>query len=144
MSNDANPHYYTLGMAAKATGKSKSALLDAIRKGKFSVIDKTENGYKIDPAELHRVYPPVTQPARSEQNTEAQEIARLKIELKVVETELHGERLRLQDKEKQLEDVQKDRDHWRQQATYLLESRREEKKLEPSQSWFGKLLRRKP
>src|SRR5215475_535149 len=129
MSNDANPHYYTLGTAAKATGKSKSALLDAIRKGKFSVIDKTENGYKIDPAELHRVYPPVTQPARSEQNTEAQEIARLKIELKVVETELHGERLRLQDKEKQLEDVQKDRDHWRQQATYLLESRREEKKL---------------
>ncbi len=31
----------------------------------------------------------------------------------------------LQDKEKQLEDVQQDRDHWRKQATYLLEDKRE-------------------
>lgn len=31
----------------------------------------------------------------------------------------------LQDKEKQLEDVQQERDHWRKQATYLLEDKRE-------------------
>ena len=48
--------YYTLGQAAKATGKSKSTLTNAIKKGRISA-SKGENGsYRIDPAELHRVY----------------------------------------------------------------------------------------
>ena len=51
---------YTLGTAAKATGKSKPTIQRAIKSGRISA-KKNENGtYAIDPAELHRVYPAVT------------------------------------------------------------------------------------
>ncbi len=51
---------YTLGTAAKATGKSKPTIQRAITSGKISA-KKNENGpYAIDPAEMHRVYPPVS------------------------------------------------------------------------------------
>jgi hypothetical protein len=50
---------YTLGEAARATGKSKAAISRAIKNHTMSA-QKLENGsYKIDAAELHRVYPPV-------------------------------------------------------------------------------------
>lgn len=47
----------TLGEASKATGKSKSTLANAIKKGRLSVLNKSSSGYEIDPAELFRVYP---------------------------------------------------------------------------------------
>jgi hypothetical protein len=50
---------YTLGQAAKAAGISKAWLSKSIQKGKVSA-NKDESGrYQIDPAELHRVFPPV-------------------------------------------------------------------------------------
>lgn len=51
---------YTLGQAAKATGKAKSSISAAIKDGTISA-KKNENGsYIIDPAELHRVFPPAS------------------------------------------------------------------------------------
>ena len=51
---------YTLGQAARATGKSKPTIQRAIKNGVISAI-KNENGsYLIDPAELHRVFSPVS------------------------------------------------------------------------------------
>src|SRR5689334_9294206 len=51
---------YSLKQAADATGRTRSALLRAIQTGKVSA-KKTEMGeWEIEPAELHRVYPPVT------------------------------------------------------------------------------------
>jgi hypothetical protein len=48
---------YTLGEAAKATGKSKTTVQRAIIKGSISA-SKNENGrYSIDASELHRVFP---------------------------------------------------------------------------------------
>jgi hypothetical protein len=51
---------YTLGTAAKATGKSKPTIQRAIQSGKISANRKEDGSYEIDPAELHRVYDPVT------------------------------------------------------------------------------------
>jgi hypothetical protein len=48
---------YTLGQAARATGKSKPTLARAIKRGHFSAIKAEDGSYTIDPAELHRVYP---------------------------------------------------------------------------------------
>jgi len=48
---------YTLGEAAKATGKSKPTIQRAIKSGKISASKKDDGTYDIDPAELHRVYP---------------------------------------------------------------------------------------
>jgi hypothetical protein len=54
---------YTLGQAARATGKAKVTLARAIKSGRLSAA-KSENGsYTIDPAELHRVYPLTGEPA---------------------------------------------------------------------------------
>lgn len=48
---------YTLGEAAKATGKSKPTIQRAIKSGKISAIKNDNGSYSIDPSELHRVYP---------------------------------------------------------------------------------------
>lgn len=49
---------YNLVEAADAVGMSKNGVLKAIRRGALSA-SRTENGgWCIDPAELHRVYPP--------------------------------------------------------------------------------------
>jgi hypothetical protein len=50
---------YTIATAAAAVGRNKSAILRAIESGKISVT-RDENGeWQIDPAELHRIYPPL-------------------------------------------------------------------------------------
>jgi hypothetical protein len=49
--------YYTLGQAAKATGKGKTTIANAIEKGRLSAQKDDLGQYKIDAAELHRVYP---------------------------------------------------------------------------------------
>jgi hypothetical protein len=56
--------YYTLGMAAKAAGVSKTTISKAISNGKISVVEKHKDGFKIDPSELHRVFPTVTETIR--------------------------------------------------------------------------------
>ena len=60
----------TIKEAAKQTGKVKQTILRSIKNGKLSA-KKDEHGiYKIDPAELFRVYPP-TQVHESVQVTSA-------------------------------------------------------------------------
>ena len=61
---------YTLGTAAKATGKSRTAILRAINTGKISA-SKDENGhYQIDPSELFRVYLAVTDNSTNDVDSE--------------------------------------------------------------------------
>lgn len=48
---------YTLGEAAKATGKSKPTIQRAIKSGKISAKKKEDGSYVIEPSEVHRVYP---------------------------------------------------------------------------------------
>jgi hypothetical protein len=48
---------YTLGQAARASGKSKMTIARAVKAGRISAA-KTDSGvFMIEPAELHRVYP---------------------------------------------------------------------------------------
>ena len=58
--NDAvrNPMRYTLGTAAKATGKAKSTILRAVKSGAVSATKAHDGSYEIEPSELHRVFPP--------------------------------------------------------------------------------------
>ena len=54
-----NTPMYTIPIAAAAVGRNKTAILRAIKAGKISVA-KDENGeWQIDPADLHRIYPPL-------------------------------------------------------------------------------------
>jgi hypothetical protein len=51
---------YTLGQAAKATGKTKAAISQAIAAHRISAIKDDVGRWQIDPAELHRIYPPIS------------------------------------------------------------------------------------
>jgi chromosome segregation ATPase len=53
---------FTLGQAAKATGRSKAGILEAIRSGRLSAKRDERNQWQIDPAELDRVYPLTVKP----------------------------------------------------------------------------------
>jgi hypothetical protein len=147
-----NTFYLTLGQAAKETGYSKATIFKAIKSGKLSYVEKTPAGYKIDPAELFRVYPKnaeiVTVNAKSEQsatpeNTKENEYLRRENELL---------RQQLEREQANLDDLKADRDQWRQQATNLLTHQPaaapvpDQGKLEPDKgsylSWFARLTRK--
>jgi hypothetical protein len=51
---------YTLGEAARAVGKSKMTISRAIAAGRISAARNPDGTYSIEPAELHRVFSPVT------------------------------------------------------------------------------------
>lgn len=51
---------YTAGQAAKAAGVSKATITRALQSGKISGLKDDSGAWSIDPAELHRVFPPVT------------------------------------------------------------------------------------
>lgn len=50
---------HTLATAAAAVGRSKTAILRAINDGRIPVSRTEEGDVQIDPADLHRVYPPL-------------------------------------------------------------------------------------
>lgn len=50
---------YTAGQAAKAAGVSKATITRALQSGKISGVKDDNGTWSIEPAELHRVFPPV-------------------------------------------------------------------------------------
>jgi thiamine pyrophosphate-dependent acetolactate synthase large subunit-like protein len=115
---------YTLGEAAKATGKSKSTISKAIKSGRISARKDAVGTFHIDPSELHRVYPPTVSDDRKEtlENTPA----RTDVDgtIKELRARLEAAQERLSDKEAVISDLREDRDKWRQQATALLADQR--------------------
>jgi excisionase family DNA binding protein len=91
----------TVKQAAEATGKSKPTILRAIQAHRISATkDELSGAWMIDPAELHRVYPPASaQPVRTEpmtQDASADEAASLRRELATLTAEREREREQLQ------------------------------------------------
>ena len=87
--------------AAEATGKSKPTILRAIQSHRISATkDELSGAWMIDPAELHRVYPPASvQQVRTEpmtQDASADEAASLRRELALLTAEREREREQLQ------------------------------------------------
>ena len=50
---------YNLATAAAAVGRNKNAILRAIQTGKISATQDANGEIQIDPADLHRIYPPL-------------------------------------------------------------------------------------
>ena len=120
---------YTLGDAAKATGKSKTTLHRAIKSGRISASKAEDGSYSIDPAELHRVFPAVTAGTplgllpKNDEERLSNTLSALRIQLEMHEKERERERAILQET---IADLREDRDKWRQQATSLLTDQRSE------------------
>ncbi|WP_299374365.1 hypothetical protein [uncultured Kiloniella sp.] len=120
---------YTLGDAAKATGKSKPTISRAIKNGTISA-KKNENGsYSIDPSELHRVYPPLPRNS-NEDGTPSPSTPPNNNSVLQRENEILRE---------QLDDLKSERDEWREQAkrqTILLENQVENTEKKPARGFF--------
>jgi len=114
---------HSLSTAAKATGLSRSAISKAIKAGKISASKNEHGQYEIDPAELHRVYPPVESQQQSAQqatgeNTliQQKEIEGLRKQVALLESERNDLRQRLDSESEE-----------RRKLTVMLLDRREKK-----------------
>ena len=52
--NEVDPLAYSLGAAAKASGKSKATISKATKSGRLSVLKDETGVYQIEPSELSR------------------------------------------------------------------------------------------
>ena len=115
---------YTLGEAAKATGKSKATISKAIKSGRISAEKGDTGAFKIDPSELHRVYPITVEDKRFETPKETVVNGEDSGLIRELQARLEATQERLADKEAVIADLREDRDRWRQQATTLLTDQR--------------------
>jgi excisionase family DNA binding protein len=109
---------YTLGEAAKATGNSKTTIHRAIKSGKISATKKDDGSYDIEPAELHRVFPPVKTGNGSINDNLERTVTHLETEGLRREIQLLHERVT--DKDNVIDDLRRDRDHARGERDRLL------------------------
>jgi polyhydroxyalkanoate synthesis regulator phasin len=108
-----NHTFYTLGEAAKATGKAKGTIKNAISKGRLSAQKNDKGEYSIDPAELHRVYKPL--PTEQEQlNTVTPPSI-----TGVTQAEKDALEAQIELLKQTVEDLRGDRDRWAKQAEVL-------------------------
>jgi hypothetical protein len=97
--------------AGVRVGLTKQAILKAIHKGTISAAKDESGEWRIEPAELFRVYPAT---ATADDNRPAtDDAAGLRREVA-----FRDEKIALL--EGQLDDLREDRDRWREQATRLL------------------------
>jgi septal ring factor EnvC (AmiA/AmiB activator) len=121
---------YTLGQAAKATGKSKTAIANALEKGRLSATKDSFGQWQIDPAELYRVYPPKSTISNDLEHQvtpdRTAEIERLKATIEGLERlnrQIEGERDNLRSR---LEAADDERQRTLSQLTALLTDQREQ------------------
>ena len=115
---------YTLGTAAKASGKSKATISKAIKSGRLSALKDETGVYQIEPAELNRVYPLNVDGNRDRTPRTPEDTPDKGPSLRELQARLEAAQERLADKEALIADLREDRDRWRQQATALLADQR--------------------
>jgi Sperm tail len=109
---------YSLKQAAEASGRTKPTILRAIQLGKISAQKDDHGEWQIDPAELHRVYKPVTEVEPID--TSANDAA--------VQREIELLREMLSDKDKQIDRIVADKDRQIENLSRRLESVDEERR----------------
>lgn len=122
---------YTLTEAAQATGKVRSTIFKACKSGKISYVMDDHDEIRIDPAELHRVYPPVSRNIQENVENETRETigngngnSLLHQEVQFLREKL-TELARIKDDERRdlsdrIEDLRRDRDDLRGERDRLL------------------------
>ena len=122
---------YTLKEAADAVGMGKPAILKAIQRGKISAEKDEQGQWRIEPAELHRVYQPVSGNSARTMSEETQETIGngngnriLEKEIEFLREKLAGlEQMREQERRLlsgQIEDLRRDREDLRGERDRLL------------------------
>ena len=107
---------YTLGQAAKAVGMSKTSILRSIKAGRISAGRDELGQWAIEPCELHRVYPPLTDDTGTGNGTEERGVTGGETALAEANARAALAEARLSDFKTMLEDIREQRDRWQQQA----------------------------
>lgn len=116
---------YTLGQAATATGRRKSTLLNAIKTDKISARKNDLGVWEIDPAELHRVYPPTSSSnAQTERDETPHETGVLGVQVEALREQLARERETVSDLRHRLDQSEEERRKAQGQLTALLTDQR--------------------
>ena len=102
--------HYTLGTAANACGVNKSTVLRAIKAGKVSATRNEHGEWQIDPAEMHRVYPPVAATDAVQQGEQRHALAPLRDRTDELVAQL---REQLADMRNERDRARTDADTWR-------------------------------
>ena len=123
-----NSTYFTIGQAAKETGKAKSTIKKAIDNGELSVADKTARGFKIEASELFRVFPRKMEERSENAPIEQIETGEERIENSILKAKLELADQRHDDAQRTIEDLRSDRDAWKHQATALIEDKNQPRK----------------
>ena len=140
--------YLSLGKAAKEAGVAKSTISKALSSGKLSYWEKNSDGYKIDPAELFRVYPKTTKTDADELSSNDCQPGQASTETMPYsakfEIQLAGLKSLIAEKDRRIADLDADRVQLREDRHRLTENWQEERvrllKLLEDQTCTVKLL----
>jgi hypothetical protein len=124
---------YTLAAAAAATGLSKTTIFRAIKSGKISGNRDVNGQWEVEPAELHRVYPPYAEDVLGnvapQPDVSANAMAAVELELKLAVLEERVIYLKYA-----LNEMRGQRNAWQTQAErFALTDER------PQRSWWKRL-----
>jgi hypothetical protein len=132
---------YTLGQAAKAVGMSKTSVLRSIRAGRISAGRDEFGRWAIEPIELHRVYPALTDDSGTADVTVDQagtgdETALADaIRASLLEQRISDLGVMLDDMRAQRDDMRGQRDAWQRQAETSQRVLTDQREKAPS--WWG-------
>ena len=140
--------YLSLGKAAKEAGVAKSTISKALSSGKLSYREKNSDGYKIDPAELFRVYPKIAKTDADELTLNDWQPGQAGGETPPYsakfEIQLAGLKSLIAEKDRRISDLEADRTQLREDRHRLTENWQEERvrllKLLEDQTGTVKLL----
>jgi hypothetical protein len=123
--------YLSGSEAAKAAGVAKSTISKALHSGKLSYAEKRPDGYKIDPAELFRVFPkpsetgsekPHSNDWKPDENPEEAATS-----APVLEAQLEGLKALIAEKERRIADLEADREQLRDDRERLVRNHQGER-----------------
>jgi excisionase family DNA binding protein len=137
----------SLREAAEQTGVSKSTIFRAIQSGRMSAERDDDRNFKIDPAELFRVYPPKSDdvaPERAGERGAGQDATptgrgdatELVVRNAQLEAEISALKAILEAEKKRADEIREDRDRWAKQAERLALAPPVGSSPEPRRGWW--------
>lgn len=131
---------YTIGQAAKATGRSKPTISRAIKSGTISATKNDDGSYTIDPAELHRVFPPVKSSSNDNPDLKRSETpistAQLQREIELLRELIADKDGAIDDLRSRLDASDEERRKVQAQLTALLTDQRQPTEQPQRRSWW--------
>jgi hypothetical protein len=124
---------YNLVQAGAAIGKSKTAILRAIRRGVISARrDEVTGGWAIDPAELHRAFPPV-----ADETLRTQDVTVETGELRELRARLDAAEAAIRFRDETITDLRRRLDRADERLLILLTDQRSAPPAPPARRWWN-------